>query len=144
MKVSLFVNHTPAPKIERAKLAVLIREIIHDEKKRADSVNVVLVDDDYLLEVNKKFLNHNYKTDVISFDLNGDGEIEGEIYVSVQRALVQARRYKVAVEREVVRLIVHGILHLTGWEDKTRSEKLRMRKRENVFVERFFARHRKR
>ena len=144
MKVSLFVNHTPAPKIERAKLAVLIREIIHDEKKRADSVNVVLVDDDYLLEVNKNFLNHNYKTDVISFDLNGDGEIDGEIYVSVERALVQARRYKVQVEREVLRLIIHGILHLTGWQDKTRSEKLRMRKRENEFIERFFAGHRRR
>ncbi len=141
MKVSLFVNHTPAPKIERAKLSVLIREIIRDEKKRADSVNIVLVDDDYLLEVNRKFLNHNYKTDVISFDLNGDGEIEGEIYVSVERALVQARRYKVAVKREVLRLIVHGVLHLTGWQDKTRSEKLRMRKRENVFIERFFAGH---
>jgi probable rRNA maturation factor len=144
VKVSLFVNHTPAPKIERAKLAVLIREIIRDEKKRAGSINVVLVDDDYLLEVNRKFLNHNYKTDVISFDLDGDGEIEGEIYVSLERAIVQARRYKVAIEKEVLRLIVHGVLHLTGWQDKTRAEKLRMRKRENVFIERFFAGHRRR
>ncbi len=139
MKVNLFVNHTLAPKFERGRISAFVRGIVRDEKKNADSINVVLVDDDYLLDVNKKFLNHNYRTDVISFDLNSGSDIEGEIYVSVDRARVQARRYKVPVSREVLRLIVHGVLHLTGWEDRTRSEKLRMRKRENVFIERFFA-----
>ena len=139
MKVSLFVNHTFAPKIERGRLSALAREIVHNEDKKADSINVVLVDDDYLLDVNKKFLNHNYKTDVISFDLNAGGNIEGEIYVSMDRARAQARRYKVSLDSEVLRLIVHGILHLTGWEDKTRSEKLRMRRRENIYIERFSA-----
>ena len=138
MRVNIFANHPDAPKLGRGRLSALVRSIIENEKKKAESVSVVLVDDAYLLEVNRNFLNHNYRTDVISFDLGEGGEIEGEIYISVDRARVQARRYKVSTEKEIVRLIVHGILHLTGWEDKTRSEKLRMRKRENAFVEPFF------
>lgn len=138
MKVNLFVNYSRAPKLERGRLAVLARRIVKDENKKADSISVVLVDDDYLLEVNRKFLGHDYRTDVVTFDLGDGGLIEGEIYVSIDRARVQARRYGVTPEREILRLIVHGILHLTGWEDKTRSEKLRMRKRENTFIEQFF------
>lgn len=138
MNVNLFVNYPHAPKLERGRLALLARRIIKDEKKKAKSMNLVLVDDDYLLDVNRKFLKHNYRTDVISFDLGEGGDIEGEIYVSVDRARVQARRYKVSIEKEIVRLIVHGILHLTGWEDATRAQKLRMRKRENAFIESVF------
>ncbi len=144
MKVNLFVRHPRAPKIERVRIAALAREIVREEKRIARSITVVLVDDEYLLDVNRKFLNHNYKTDVIAFDLDEGLDIEGEIYVSVDRARVQARRYKVSTKEEIVRLIVHGILHLAGWEDKTRSEKLRMRKRENRYIGTFFAKRNKR
>ncbi len=144
MKVDLFVNHPRAPILGRGRIALLVREIIREEKKNAQSISIVLVDDGYLLDINRKYLNHNYKTDVISFDLNAGGDIEGEVYVSVDRACVQAKRYRVSVENEILRLIVHGILHLAGWEDKTRSEKLRMRKRENAFIERFFRERRTR
>lgn len=77
-------------------------------------------------------------TDVISFDLGENGIIDGEIYISVDRARIQARRYKISLEREIVRLIVHGVLHLSGWDDASRSEKLRMRKRENVLIQAFY------
>ncbi len=141
MKVSLFVNHPHAPKIDRRKLSAVVKEVIREEGKSVDNINVVLVEDDYLLEVNRKFLKHDYRTDVISFSLETEGPIDGEVYVSVDRARVQARRYKIPAVREIVRLIVHGVLHLAGWEDGTRAEKLRMRKRENVFIERFFEAH---
>ncbi|MFZ1080620.1 MAG: rRNA maturation RNase YbeY [Candidatus Kryptoniota bacterium] len=143
MKFKLFVNHELAPKLERGRIALLVRQIIRDEKKKADNINVVLVNDDYILDVNQKFLNHNYKTDVISFDLSENEKIDGEVYVSVDRAKAQAGRYKVSLEMEILRLIVHGILHLTGLNDKTRSEKLRMRKRENVFIQQFYSVHSK-
>lgn len=140
MRINLFVDYPRAPKFQRVRLAALVRRILKEEKKSADSINLVLVGDEYLLEVNRKFLNHNYRTDVISFDLAENSPIEGEIYVSVDRARVQARRYKVPLEREVLRLMVHGVLHLCGWVDKTRSQKLKMRKRENTFIEPFFGR----
>ena len=141
MRISLFVDYPRAPKFQRVRLAALVRRILKEEKKSADSINLVLVGDEYLLDVNRKFLNHNYLTDVISFDLAENSPIDGEVYVSVDRARVQARRYKVPLEREVLRLMVHGVLHLCGWDDKTRSQKLKMRKRENTFIEPFFDRH---
>ncbi len=140
MKVHLFVDQVRSLKLKRNRIAALVRQIVRDEGKTADSISVVLVGDQYLLELNKKFLNHRYKTDVISFELSGTKTIEGEVYISVDRASVQARRYKVSAEREIVRLLIHGVLHLTGWEDATRSEKLRMRRRENEFIERFYSR----
>lgn len=81
----MFVNHDRAPKLERGEIAVLVRRIIRDERKKADSINVVLVSDDYLLDVNRKFLSHNYRTDVIAFDLSENEIIDGEVYVSVDR-----------------------------------------------------------
>lgn len=138
MKFRLFANHKRAPKFERGAIALLARDVIREEGKTADNISVVLVDDNFLLDVNRKFLNHNYRTDVITFDLGEDGIIEGEVYISIDRAQVQARRFKVSLERETVRLVVHGILHLAGWDDKTRAEKIRMRKRENVFIQRFY------
>ncbi|MCL5268355.1 MAG: rRNA maturation RNase YbeY [Bacteroidetes bacterium] len=138
MKIQLFADPGRSLKIQRKRIAVLVRQIVREERKKADGISLVLVDDDYLLNLNVKFLNHQYRTDVISFDLSGSDTIEGEVYVSVDRAAVQAKRYKVPLEREVLRLLIHGVLHLTGWEDKTRSEKLRMRKRENELIERFY------
>ena len=143
MKIQLFVNYSRAPKFKRGAVADLIRQIIREEGREADNINVVLVGDDYILDVNRKFLNHHYKTDVISFNLSENEIIDGEIYISVDRAKVQARRYKVSLEKEVLRLIVHGVLHLTGWDDKTRSQKLRMRKSEDEFIKRFYGKRTK-
>ncbi|MCL5034459.1 MAG: rRNA maturation RNase YbeY [Bacteroidetes bacterium] len=140
MRIQLFADPGRSPKFKRNRIAVLLREIVREEGKKADNIGIVLVNDDYLLDLNKKFLNHRYRTDVISFELSGTDMIDGEIYISVDRAAVQARRYKVPLEREVLRLMIHGVLHLTGWEDSTRSEKLRMRRRENEFIERFYGR----
>jgi len=144
VKVNLFTQTRLAPKFAKESIASLLKTIVRVEQRKADIINVVLVDDDYLLEVNRKYLNHNYKTDVIAFDLNDGGTIDGEIYVSVDRAKVQAKRYRVNLYQEVLRLIIHGTLHLAGWEDTTRAEKLKMRKRENEYIERFYRRRRRR
>ena len=143
MRVRLFVDHEDAPRLNQKKVDSLVRCIVREEEKKSEYINVILVNDMYMLDVNRKFLNHNYRTDVISFNLGESGPIEGEVYVSVDRAKVQARRYKVSLEREVLRLIVHGVLHLTGWDDKTRSQKLQMRKRENRIIEQFDVRQSK-
>ncbi len=134
----MFVNHDRAPKLERGEIAVLVRRIIRDERKKADSINVVLVSDDYLLDVNRKFLSHNYRTDVIAFDLSENEIIDGEVYVSVDCAKAQAKRFKIPLKAEILRLIVHGIFHLTGLDDRTRDEKLSMRKRENECIQEFY------
>ena len=143
MKLQIFTEHARAPKFNCGEVSFLVRHILNEEGKEFDNRNVVLVGDDYLVEINRKFLNHDYTTDVISFDLGDDGIIDGEIYISIDRARNQARRYKVSLEMEALRLIVHGILHLSGWDDRTRSQKLRMRKRENVFIQAFYQKRNK-
>jgi len=129
-----FVVHERAPKFRQALLSKLASQIFKQEDCSAEKITLVLTDDNFLLDLNRRFLHHDYKTDVISFNLGERGIIDGEIYVSVDRARVQAKRYKVTTEAEVLRLIIHGILHLTGWDDKTRSQKLRMRRRENEYI----------
>jgi len=143
VKLQIFTEHARAPKFNCGEVSFLVRHILNEEGKEFDNRNVVLVGDDYLVEINRKFLNHDYTTDVISFDLGDDGIIDGEIYISIDRARNQARRYKVSLEMEALRLIVHGILHLSGWDDRTRSQKLRMRKRENVFIQAFYQKRNK-
>jgi len=129
-----FVVHERAPKFRQALLSKLASQIFKQEDCSAEKITLVLTDDNFLLDLNRRFLHHDYKTDVISFNLGERGIIDGEIYVSVDRARVQAKRYKVTTEAEVLRLIIHGILHLTGWDDETRSQKLRMRRRENEYI----------
>ncbi len=138
MKLRIFAEHERAPKFRQGAISVLVRRISQGEGAVFNTVNVVLSDDNYLRQVNRKFLNHDYTTDVISFDLGENGIIDGEIYISVDRARIQAKRYRISLEREILRLIVHGVLHLSGWDDATRSQKLRMRKRENVFIRAFY------
>ncbi len=99
-------------------------------------VNVILVDDEQLTELNKQFLNRDYKTDVITFTLSaGDAELlEGEIYVSIDRILANARKYQIAPTEEFNRIVVHGLLHLLGYEDGSTAEKERMTERENHYL----------
>ncbi|MGC8594469.1 MAG: rRNA maturation RNase YbeY [Candidatus Kryptoniota bacterium] len=144
MTFEYFVVYGRAPKFRRTLLFKLASQILKHENHSAEKITVVLAGDDLLLDLNKKFLQHDYRTDVISFDLGEKGIINGEIYVSVDRARIQAKRYKVKTKTEVLRLIIHGLLHLAGWEDATRSQKLRMRRRENEYIRWFQIMSRKR
>ncbi len=94
----------------------------------------IFVDDNTLKQMHSEYLNDPSKTDVITFDLGDDG-IEGEIYISTDRARVQAKEYGVRPEEEVLRLMVHGLLHLKGYDDVTDGDRLIMKREENKLVE---------
>ncbi len=134
------INTCRGIKLPSKKLKNLVKQIIFEENLKFTEINIVFVDDDKIWEINKQFLNHDYPTDVISFDLSDD-EISGldkvaEIYISVDRAIQQSKFYKVSFENEIARLTAHGLLHLAGYDDKMRGEKLKMRRRENYYMER--------
>lgn len=119
------------------KIKDLVWQIIRGENLNFAEVNIVFVDDETIHSINRQFLNHDYPTDVISFDLSDELSPAGniaEIYISIDRALWQSKIYKVKFENELARLTAHGLLHLAGYDDKTRGEKLRMRKRENHYI----------
>ncbi|MBS1682304.1 MAG: rRNA maturation RNase YbeY [Bacteroidetes bacterium] len=105
------------------------------EGKRLAEVNYIFCSDEYLLNLNKEFLNHNTLTDIITFD-NSDntGEISAEIYISIERVVENSKKYGIKEETELHRVIIHGILHLCGYKDKKTKDAALMRKKEDTYL----------
>ncbi|MCB0280156.1 MAG: rRNA maturation RNase YbeY [Calditrichaeota bacterium] len=111
----------------------LINLVIDQEKMDCKSVTVIWVNDADLAKLHADFLDDPSKTDVMTFDL-GDEQIEAEIYISVDRAIEQAKQFKVDLSNELSRLVVHGLLHLAGYDDHTDTDIKAMRQREEHFL----------
>ena len=106
-------------------------KICHTEGKLLGDVSVVFCSDTYLLELNKRHLQHDFFTDIIAFDYSDGDRVAGDLFVSVDRVYENADVYKVSRETELNRVSVHGILHLLGYKDKTPQEATVMREKEN-------------
>jgi len=98
------------------------------------SLDIILINDEQLRELHKKYLNDDSYTDVMTFNTGDKNNIEGEIYISVERAAVQAKQYKVSLQEELARLVIHGCLHLAGYDDKETTSLARMKHKENLYV----------
>tara|TARA_B100000482_G_C12554117_1_gene277414 strand:- start:172 stop:600 length:429 start_codon:yes stop_codon:yes gene_type:complete len=117
------------------KIRRLIKKITLEEKKGLSFLNIIFCSDAYLLNINKKHLNHDYYTDVITFDYSEKNKnIEGDIYISVDRVKENATKYKENKSVELIRTIIHGVLHLSGYKDKTKKEKEIMTTKENKYL----------
>ena len=109
------------------------------EKKKWQQLDYVFCSDDYLLEMNRRFLQHDYYTDIITFGLSENKKmIEGEIYISTDRVRDNAASMNTAYKSELLRVMVHGLLHLCGYKDGTAAAKKAMRAREDEALERWF------
>lgn len=96
------------------------------------------VNDDELLEMNRKFLNHNYYTDIITFDYSRGKKISGELFISEDRVVENANKETIPFEQERDRVIAHGVLHLLGFKDKTEKEQEEMRLKEDQFLKELY------
>ncbi len=94
----------------------------------------VFVSDETLLRINREFLNHDYFTDIVAFDYNNNNIVNGEIYISVDTVRKNSLKYDVSFKCELFRVMIHGLLHLTGFDDTTESERLEMRKGEDSWI----------
>ena len=108
-----------------------ISNVIKSEGKKEGEINYIFCDDEYLLQINKEHLNHDYYTDIISFDYTVGNEINGDMFISVDRVKENAIDFNVAFDEELKRVIVHGILHYCGYKDKLEEEELLMRNKED-------------
>ncbi|MEO7048352.1 MAG: rRNA maturation RNase YbeY [Ferruginibacter sp.] len=124
---------------ERKKLKSFIPTIFQLNNKVVGNISFVFCSDDYLLDINKEFLNHDYFTDIITFDLTPkkQKEIDAELYISVDRVKENAKSNSVPTALELNRVIFHGILHLCGYGDKTPEKKILMTKMENLYLKKF-------
>jgi rRNA maturation RNase YbeY len=120
---------------ERTRLKQFIIKLFRQEKKPLASLSYIFCSDQYLLDINRQFLQHDFYTDIITFPLSDAGQpINGEIYISVDRVRDNAREFGSSVRKELHRVIFHGALHLCGYKDKgPRDEKL-MRKMEDKYL----------
>ena len=103
----------------------------------AFALSVVFVGSRFIRMINREYLSHDYVTDVVSFPLGPEPGPDGEIYVNLDRAALQAKQYKVPFHAEIRRLVIHGLLHLLGYDDATPRAKRAMTRRENHYLEQF-------
>lgn len=110
----------------------LVRYLSKEIGFEIEELQINFVSNEEILELNKKYLSHNYNTDIITFEYSRNFQkIDGEIFISVDEALNNSKRFKETFENELKRLIIHGILHLTGYDDKKESDKKIMKRMEN-------------
>ena len=111
-----------------------LSKVVDEEQKKTDQLVYIFCDDKYLHKLNVQFLNHDTYTDVITFDESLGNQLSGEIYISVERVKENASSFGVSFEEELHRVMVHGLLHLCGYKDKTEEETLEMRRKENYYL----------
>ena len=111
-----------------------INRTIKAEGKKAGELSIIFTTDEFLLDLNKKYLKHNYYTDVITFDYSEENIISGDIFVSLERVAENASIYGEDLRKELLRVIIHGVLHLCGYGDKTPDEKDNMRNKEDLYL----------
>lgn len=114
-----------------------LKTVVESHKKQLGEVCVVSCSDEYLLDINKIHLNHEYYTDIISFDYTEGDVVSGDLMISFDRVRENAIKNRVGFQDELRRVMVHGCLHLCGFNDKTNVEALKMRKEENKALEKF-------
>jgi len=116
------------------KITSWLEFVIEQEHREPGEINYIFCDDDYLLNINIKYLKHNTLTDIISFDYTVGDIISGDIYISVERVKDNSRSLGVIFQDELHRVILHGVLHYLGYKDKSEKEKKEMRTKEDYYL----------
>jgi probable rRNA maturation factor len=116
------------------KVVKLINEVITKEHKISGDLNFIITNDNNLRTINVQFLEHDYNTDVITFNYNSGNVVNGEVYVSIETVKENAMNYNVSLDNELLRVVIHGVLHLVGYEDKKKEEKVEIRRMEDLWL----------
>jgi probable rRNA maturation factor len=137
--VQLFFPHKNIQLSSRNGLKQFIASIFKMERKQLGNLTYIFCSDEYLLQMNRDHLNHDYYTDIITFDLSdGNGLIQGEIYISTDRVRDNASQLSTSINNELHRVIFHGVLHLCGYKDKTKADAILMRSKEDQYLNLYF------
>lgn len=119
----------------KKRLKDVINYISDNENTVFGNLNIIFCSDEFIKKYNREYLDHDFETDIITFyDNDDDGKIEGELLISADTVHFNSERFKTEIEEEFSRVIIHGILHLCGYGDKTKSEKIKMKKKENFYL----------
>ena len=118
-------------------IAAWLSAVIVSEKKKEGEINYIFCDDEYLHKINLEYLNHDTLTDIISFDYSVGNELNGDVFVSIERVQDNAKDFEVSFDEELKRVLVHGVLHYCGYKDKDEESERIMRLKEDEKIAMF-------
>lgn len=136
-KVYFFYQYSSFALANRSFLKDFIAQIFKKEHKKLESLNFVFCSDKDLLIINREYLQHDYYTDIITFDLSVSEEIGAEVYISIERVKENAKKLKIPFNQELLRVIFHGVLHLCGYKDKNKKDILEIRNKEDKYLKQY-------
>ena len=119
---------------DQSQISRWINSTANEEGRYIGALNYTFCNDEYLHKINVEFLNHDMYTDIITFDYCVGNEIISDIYISTERVSENAKKYSDSFEQEIHRVLIHGLLHLCGYKDKSEEEKSLMREKENYYL----------
>jgi rRNA maturation RNase YbeY len=132
MAIQFFQENIEFKPKNALKLKKWIKSIVEIEKQKIIDLNFIFCNDEYLHQINVEYLDHDTYTDIITFDNSEEkGKIESDIFISIERVKENADKLKIAFEQELHRVMIHGVLHLLGYKDKTKADKQAMRAKED-------------
>lgn len=135
--INYFFEDTNFKFNKRRATSKWLKSAIALENKKLGDISIIYCSDDYLLVINKQYLSHDYYTDVITFNYCEGELISGDIFISVDTIKANAEEYGASFDNELCRVMVHGILHLIGYDDDCESNQLIMRQKEDFYLERY-------
>ncbi|MBL7743491.1 MAG: rRNA maturation RNase YbeY [Chitinophagaceae bacterium] len=138
-KVCFFFEKKFSGLNNRTKLKTFIEYLFQREGRTLLNINYVFCSDKRLLEINRQYLNHDYYTDIITFDLSENESTEAEVYISIDRVKENAHQVGASILQELHRVMFHGALHLCGYSDRSMSEKSTMRAKEDKYLAKYFS-----
>lgn len=118
-----------------------IENVVDSENKLLGEISYIFCDDEYLLEINQQYLDHDTLTDIISFDYTQDNIISGDVFISIERVEENAKDLNIDFQEELKRVMIHGVLHYCGYKDKTESDEILMRSKEDEKILMFHVKH---
>ncbi len=131
MVINFFKEDVACPGLDKEKFTNWIASVVESYGKKTGELAFIFVSDDYLYKMNKDYLNHDYYTDVITFDYSRDDVVSGDVFISIDRVRENADKFGVTFLNELARVMIHGALHLIGFKDATEEEKAEMRAQED-------------
>lgn len=136
MPINFFTEDSSFTLKNKRKLKSWIQDTVQLENCKTGEINYIFTSDKYLLNINKQYLSHNYYTDIITFNYCENKVINGDIYISIDTVKNNSTRFAVTFNEELNRVMIHGVLHLLGYDDHNEKEKSQMREKENYYLER--------
>lgn len=134
MKIKYHHIEVPRPSFGRKRLSTVLDNTIKNKNKVTGDISIVFCSDEYLLEINREHLGHDFYTDIITFDYCEDDTVSGDLFISIDRVKENAKSFGKNIENEIVRVAGHGVLHLLGFNDKTEEDQKEMTKCEDILV----------